>query len=804
MSLALLTLLLSIQTQSPQTPVTVEEYLELKDLGAVQVSPDGGSVAFTVTKADLESSEYRTELYLWRPDGGPRALTTRRADVRMPRWSADGAWLAFLSKGAAGKDGASHRQVWLLPLAQGGEAIQLTRRQGGVFDYGWAPDGSIYILTLQAEPALLEAIAEQEKKAKDDPVVVRDEAERPREFWRIATPDGEAEYVGGGERGISEFALSPDGRSIVYATNYTGAVGDFTSFDLWVLGVDSGDPRRLTDRAGSETSPVWSPDGRTIVFQAPQKSELSYSQTELFSMPAAGGTPTNLTDAFDRAVLAHRWPAGGELVLSAALGTYTHLFELSAAGALQRLTSGPLNYTAFDAAPGGGTIYAVRESATEGTELWRVAGTQAERLTTLNERIARWKLGRQEVIQWTAPDGLTIEGVLVYPADYQDDRRYPLLVNPHGGPSSRARDVLDQFHGYQLFAAQGYAVLAPNFRGSTGYGETFGTANREDLAGGDFSDLMAGVDHAIEMGIADSARLGIYGGSYGGYMTNWTISRTQRFKSAVSMYGIFSLITDYSNSNIPRWEYEYLRAHYWEDLDRYLDRSPMRYVTDIHTPVLIIHGAEDPNTFISNSNEMYRALVDLGRTVEFVKYPREGHGIREPRHRIDLFFRQLRWFDKYIRFGGAELDFYLVDDWVPGPSGWELNVVSSDVGVEYAGAGPTSGRYLEVVLALRPDSASANRSAGTPLELDLASDVALLGGDDGNDVLLPAGIVTQLFGLKMLVSGSSGRLTVPPPARGATNAVAVSLAFAIPEEPAEYLLRVRGFGPIRIWAGPQE
>ena len=162
-----------------------------------------------------------------------------------------------------------------------------------------------------------------------------------------------------------------------------------------------------------------------------------------------------------------------------------------------------------------------------------------DRLTELNSRTRRWKLGRQEVIRWTAADGLAVEGLLVYPADYEDGRRYPLLVNPHGVPSSRTRDVLHQFHGYQLFAAQGYAVLAPNFRGSTGYGESFGTANRQDLGGSDFTDLMGGVERAVELGIADSTRLGIYGDGYGGYMTNWVISQTRRFKAAISMSSMF-------------------------------------------------------------------------------------------------------------------------------------------------------------------------------------------------------------------------------------------------------------------------
>ncbi len=810
MNVSLLALLLSLQgSQTPQIPVTVEEYIKLKDIGSVQVSPGGGTVAFTVTETNLKASEYRTELYLWRPASEPRQVTRGRKDVRAPRWSPDGTWLAFLSDGDDDGDGdgdddgdgggGSETQVWVLPIAQGGEAIQLTRLAGGVCDYGWGSDSTIYVLTRAVDPALLEAMERREKEEKDDPVVVRDGAEHPREFWAVEVPGGTSEYVWGGDRGITDMAVSPGGGSIAYATNYSGATGDYTLYDIWALDVSNKETRQLTDRAGAERAPVWKPDASSIVFQAPQRPELSYSQTELFMVPVGGGTPRSLTDAFDRTVQSHSWPAGGDLTFSAALGVYTHLFAVRSSGAVERLTSGSYNHGSFGFTSAGGVLYSVRESATQAAELWRVSD-EPERLTTLNEHGERWRLARQEVIRWNASDGLAVEGLLVYPDGYQEGLRYPLLVNPHGGPSSRVRDVMDQFHGYQLFAAQGYAVLAPNFRGSTGYGETFGTANQRDIMGADFADLMAGVDHVIRLGIADSTRMGIYGGSYGGYMTNWAISHTQRFKAAVSMYGIFSLITDYSNSNISHWEYDYLRGYYWEDMARYLERSPMSFVADINTPVLIIHGAVDRNTFIANSNEMYRALVDLDRTVEFVKYPRERHGIREPRHRVDLFFRQLRWFDKHIKFDSADLfDYYLVDEWVPGPQGWEMRVVSAEPNATYSGAAPESGRFLEVVLAIRPDTANASRGAGT-LELDLGAEVRLLA--DAETDLPAAGTVTEIFGQKTLVYGAPGRVTVGPAEPGTATALAISLAFEIPPEAAEYRLQVGEFSPVRIWAGP--
>ncbi|MEE8550587.1 MAG: hypothetical protein V3T08_04955, partial [Gemmatimonadota bacterium] len=448
MTVPLLALLLSVQATHISThQVSIEEYLQLKDIRSVQVSPADGGVAFTLTEPDLEAGEYRTELYLRRRGEQARALTRGRKDVARPRWSPNGAWLAFLSKGeasgggadeAASSDGAT-QQIWLLPVQAGGQAVQLSKLRAGVIDYGWAADSSIYALTTAMSAPLLEAIAESERKRKDIPILIRGEAEFSREFWMISVPSGEAEFVWGDDRGVREFAVSPDGSAIAYTTNYSGSVGDYTAYDIWVLEVESPNARQLTDRQGSERNPIWSPDGSSVVFEAPQNPELSYSQTELFSVPATGGRAANLTSAFDRTIVDHAWPQGGDLVFTAALGAYTHLFALRANGTVQRLTGGPYNYGNFDAATGGGTIYAVRESATEPAELWELSGAETSRLTRFNGRADRWAVARQQLIQWTGPDGLAVEGLVVYPAGYEDGRRYPLLVNPHGGPSSRVR-----------------------------------------------------------------------------------------------------------------------------------------------------------------------------------------------------------------------------------------------------------------------------------------------------------------------------------------------------------------------------
>ncbi len=745
MNLSHLFLLIAILgAQAPQTPVSIEEYLKLRQVRTVQVSPDGGEVAFTAAGADLAANHYRSELFIWRPGSGARPAAAGFDDARAPRWSHDGAWLSFSSAGP-GLD--AEPQLWILPVLADDHPFQLSELPGGVYDYGWAPDGTIYALTVNQEGG-------------------------GREIWRILVPGGTAELVWGGDAGIREIAVSPDGGSIVYSTNGTGAAMDFLNYDLHVLDIESRSTRRLTSRPGSEVAPVWSPDGSTIVFRAPQTPRYMGSQAELFSVSAGGSAPLNLTDSFDRAVIDHRWPAGGDLMFTAALGTHTHLVVAREDGSIQALTRGEFNYGPFGTSAAGTTIYAVRESGSEPSELWRISDSRFERLTELNGHAENWKLGRQQVIQWQAPDGLAIEAVLVYPADYQEGRRYPLLVSPTGGPASRSLDTFSQNGGYQLFAARGYAVLAPNVRGSAGYGEDFATANRDDLAGGDIIDMMAGVDAVIEMGVADADRVAIYGSGYGAEVTSWAITRTPRFAAAVAVFESSSAVS----APAP-------------------ERSATANARYIRTPLLIVDAADDFATLVpySQPRELYQALSDLTSAVEYLERPADEAMNPRPRGRSDLFFRQLRWFDRYLKFGGAELfDFYLVGEPVPGSSGWELRVESAAARADYSGMRPESGRYLEVALSLRP----ADRSA-RGFTLDPATGLSLVGPDDRAGSL--TGTVTEVFGQETLILGMPSPVSVPRPRRGSTTALAFRLAFEIPDEAAVYRLLVEGFAPVRIW-----
>ncbi len=754
MLLPFLLFLISTQaTQTPRAPATIEEYLGLKRLGAVQVSPDGGSVAFAVAAAALEENEYRTELYVWRAATGARPAAPSFKDIRAPRWSDDGDWLAFISRGPAAE---AAPQIWLLPFMAGESAFQLSNLPGGVLDYSWAPDGSIYALTASTESGA-------------------------REFWQVLVPGGTAELIWGGDPGIRELAVSPDGRAIVYSTNGSGSAEDHLNYDLRILELEGRDTRRLTSRPGPELAPLWSPDGRTIVFRAPQDPRFVHSQTELLSVPAAGGTPQVLTGSFDRSVIEHCWPSDGDLLFTAALGTNTHLFAVRENGTVQAITRGDFSVRALHATGRGETAYAVRESATEPDELWRLVEGGLERLTDLNAHTRDWALGRQQVIRWQAPDGLNIEGLLVYPVEFEEARRYPLLVYVDGGPHARLRDVLAGPGRPQLFAAQGYAVLLPNPRGSSGYGEDFATARRIDLAGGDIVDLIAGIDAVVEMGIADPGRLAIYGSGFGAEMATWTLTQTPRFGAAVAVF-------DASESppraaGVPT-----------------LDRSATANAANIHTPLLIIDSPDDFETLVPHTppRELYQALRAIERQVEYTELSAADGVAGTPRQQSDLFFRQLRWFDRYLKFGGTDLfEFYLIGEWVPGPNGWELQVESAAQRPDYTGMRPESGRYLEVTLTLRPaDSAVRGRTARA-LSLDPATGLSLLLPDGTLRRL--TGTVTEVLGRETLILGMPGPVSVPISQVDGATSLAYRLAFEIPDGAGEYRLLVEGFGPVRIW-----
>lgn len=784
--------------------LTIEDVLRWRLPAEPAISPDGRRVAFLLLENNFEKSQAVAQLWWVDVESRQaRRLTHAGESVASPQWSPDGRWLAFLSARESQDSQKPQGQVYLLPV-EGGEASALTRAPRGVDTFRWSHDGkSIFYIAREARSAAGQ-LDEDRRKQKLDAVVVDADRLR-REIWRMAVDGAQAERVFAGDLGVNEILPSPDGRWLLYRTNLTGDPDHETKNDLWLLDLTTRATRRLTARNGEERMPVWSPDSMRIAFVAPRTADIRYSQEEIFAVPvaaipprgadAAVPEPQRITNDFSGAIERLRWPLkSASLIFSAAVRTGSQLFSLDPAdGRARALSNASLFLTAPDCAPDATACVALLESATALPDVALLrppdALVEPQKITDLNPQLRNFALGPHEVVRWKSRDGTEIEGLLIKPPRWQPGEKYPLLLDIHGGPYSRRGNTLTFGHWPQVWAARGWLVLQPNFRGSAGYGNDFGLANRGDIAGKDVQDVLSGVDFAIAQHSADPERLAVIGESYGGYLTNWLISQSDRFRGAVSMFGIFNLITDFSNSDFPSWETDYLKDFYWDNLALYLDRSPMKYVKQIRTPVLILHGDDDNNTFISNSKEMYQALKALGRTVKFVRFPREGHGFLEPNHLLEQYRQMAAWLDEHVlRDARARAAHEAVR-----AGGWELRVAAVRNAENYAGVAP-KGKFLEVELLIRAVEPSAERF--NLFLFDTAgSEVSLSSGPQN---FFPEGVVAESLGQRLLIKSSAQSVAAVPDKNGNHDAIAVALAFDVPRNVQEFTLRVKDFPPLRI------
>jgi len=646
---------LEANTPTRQRVLSAMDTLRINQVSSPRLSPDGQWVVFTMTTRDMQDEDYKSITHIWKVkmDGTEkRQMSQGEKSCTSPAWFPDGKTIAFLSSRGKvrieeeDKEKELRSQIFVMHI-DGGEAWQLTEHKENIQSFRISPDEKKIAYT--ARDALTED--EEEKQEKKDDAIVVDEKFRMSHLWIFDFDSNKAERLTEGKFTVSDFRWSPDSKSIAYVSSPNTKVDESWNSDIWVVGIEDNEPRKLFENPGPDSNPRWSPDGKTIAFASKPHTNDTTWYNKLHLIPSDGGGARVLLEDFDMEFSNPVWaPDGKTIFWSAGDRTTTNLFSVDIqSGEIKRFNPPRGGNSSWELAKDGKRWVWVHTPATWPSEVY-AADIGLKDLAVLTDanpwmREEKVKMGKVETIKWKNSDGQEIEGVLTYPIVYELGKKYPLILNPHGGPSGVRIETFSTSN--QFFAGNGFFVFQPNFRGSVNYGQEFVNANRGKWGIVDYDDCMTGVDFCIEKGWADPDRLICYGWSYGGYMSFWIVTQTDRFKAVSPGAGLSNLYSMYSTTDIPNYMAWFFGTP-WDNEEMFEKLSAIRHVKKVKSPVLILHGEEDDRVPISQAVEFYQALRDLGKDVTFVKYPREGHGIREPRHQMDRLRRYLYFFAKHV------------------------------------------------------------------------------------------------------------------------------------------------------------
>jgi dipeptidyl aminopeptidase/acylaminoacyl peptidase len=633
LSFTLLAALGAAQSVSEKQKLTPEQAISMRRLNDLRTSPDGARVAFTVFEP-AKGTEHHSHIWMYFPASKElRQFTNTNNVERNPRWSPDGKKLAFLSE----KDDVT--QIFVMPT-DGGEALPFTEGKRSIESFEWSLDGKR--IAFLAKEAKSDAEEKKEKDKDDAKSVDRDD--KRTHLWIAETSDGSVKKIGDDPWDFGELQWFPSNdRLLVVATDHPES--DQETNRIFTVNVPDGKMQPLAAPHGPFTSVRLSPDGQKISFVGSRVD--GPNPHDLFVMPASGGTADNVTaNTLDRPVEAYEWRPDGKLFAMARNGFRSQFCVVTDNLHADALTVREMSVSAFSLGANGTTFF-VGESTTALPELWQWdAKSPPVAVSHFNDSFNKFALAKPEFVHYKSFDGRTIEAELLKPTGYDGKSKLPTVLLIHGGPTGNWEDAFESWG--QLLVSAGYAVLYPNVRGSTGYGYDFMVINRADWGGGDFKDVMAGADYLVSRGVADPNRLGIAGWSYGGYMSEWAITQTQRFRAAVSGAGLSDLAMEYGTEEHPSYD-EWFYGLPYEKPEGFQKSSPINYIRNAHTPTLILQGEADTVDPLGQSQVLYRALKRYGVPTELVVYPRENHPIREEKHQLDRLNRIVAWFDKYMK-----------------------------------------------------------------------------------------------------------------------------------------------------------
>jgi dipeptidyl aminopeptidase/acylaminoacyl peptidase len=654
--------------------VTAEDYLSFKFVGDPHISPDGKVVAFVLTTIDQKKNRRESAIWIVPADGSaaPRRFSAEGFSSNSPRWSPDGKTLAFLSARAsdlpAGESPKS--QIFLAPFGGGGEAIALTKLKNGVQGYQWSPEGSRIVVVSSSGP--MDGVAAADRKSD-----VRHYAhiqykfndtgwfdDKRRHLWVVSVPGGEAKQITEGQDwNDTDPQWSPDGTRIAFVSDRTGkAYDDGHNTDVWVIPAAGGTLTKISDHAFEDENPRWSPDGKQILFTG---QTAVHQFPKLYVADSSGGAASRMVlKDLDTIPGELHWQNSSTILFAAGVKGETHIYRADPVGpdtgvrTFTALTSGPRGVHAFDVSQSTGKMAYLANDFQHLDDLYisNVDGSGERQLTHANSDLwAQLEVQPVERLEYKSTDGWPVEGFFVKPVGWEARKKYPMVLVIHGGPEGMFG--VDWYHEFQVYAAKGWAVFFCNPRGSTGYGEKFERGEINNWGGMDYQDIMAGVDAALKQyPWVDANTLGVTGGSYGGYMTNWIVSHTNRFKAAVTLRSVSNFISDEGTRDGAYGHEEYFKGIVFDDFEQYWDASPLKYVRNVHTPTLVLHSDNDFRVPIEQGEQWFRALQHYGVPSELVLFPRENHNLTrtgEPKHLVESLNWQIYWFERYLNGNAA-------------------------------------------------------------------------------------------------------------------------------------------------------